>query len=231
VAALAGGRLVMHFINPEECAISLFHMTRDATDANEYWREHPLREAHVPHHIVDEETARAFERCVDSASDERAVQVFLEMHPAILVQVLHGSPRFVLSRQRLGAELITDFVLGVHDSDGYGWLAVELESPRLSLFTKSGDPRAQLTHGIRQIQDWRAWLQRNQNYASRARTQSGLGLIDIRADIPGLVLMGRRALVDAGTNDRRRQMASDLKIHIHTYDHLIEAAWAAVLRH
>lgn len=199
-------------------------------DANEYWREHPLREFHVPHHIVHEEVALAFERCVDTATEERPLQAFLETHPTILVQLLHGSPRFVLSRQRLGAELISDFVLGVHDSDGYSWLAVELESPRLSLFTKSGDPRAQLSHGIRQIQDWRAWLQRNQNYASRPRTQSGLGLTDITAGVPGLVLMGRRALLDSGTNDRRRQMASDLKIQIHTYDHLVEAAWASVRR-
>jgi hypothetical protein len=49
---------------------------------------------------------------------------------------------------------------------------------------------------------------------------------DITAHVPGIILMGRRRLVDPQTNERRRQMASDLNIQIHTYDHLVEAAWA-----
>ncbi len=41
--------------------------------------------------------------------------------------------------------------------------------------------------------------------------------------------MGRRSFLDAGTNDRRRQMTTDLKIEIHTYDYLLEKAQIAVL--
>ena len=190
-----------------------------------YWRDHPLREFHAQHHGLAEDVIVAFQKCLDEALDERPVQAFLERHPAILVQMLHASARFVLPRHRLGAEFIPDFVIGEHHSDGYSWVVVELESPGLSFFTSGGDPRAQLTHAIRQVQDWRAWLQRNQNYASRLRTEAGLGLTDITANVPGVVLMGRRGLVDPQTNDRRRQMATDLNIQIHTYDHLVEAAW------
>jgi hypothetical protein len=117
-------------------------------DANDYWRDHPLREFHVRHLDIPEEVVLAFERCVNAAADERPLQAFLEEHPTILVQLLHASARFVLPRQRLGAEFIPDFVIGEHHSDGYDWLAVELESPRLSFFTTSGDPRAKLSHAI-----------------------------------------------------------------------------------
>lgn len=172
----------------------------------------------------------AFQECVNDAPDEKPIQAFLEAHPGLLVQLLHAAPRFVLPRRRLGAEFVPDFIIGEHSSDGYTWVVIELESPRLSLFTKAGDPRARLTHAIRQIQDWRAWLHRNQNYASRVRTESGLGLTDITANVRGTILMGRRARLDPETNERRRQMASDLNIGIHTYDHLIEAALASLNR-
>jgi antiviral defense system Shedu protein SduA len=200
--------------------------TRPAS-AEDYWRGHLLREFHVRHMGLSVDVITAFQACVNDAADEKPVQTFLEAHPELLVQLLHAAPRFVLPRHRLGGEFIPDFIVGEHSSDGYDWLMVELENPRLSFFTHAGDPRAQLTHAIRQIQDWRAWLHRNQNYASRPRTELGLGLIDITADVPGIILMGRRALLDSNSNARRRQMASDLKIRIHTYDHLIEVARAS----
>ena len=200
--------------------------TRQAS-SEDYWSGHPLREFHVQHMGLSVDVITAFERCLNESADEKPVQVFLEAHPGLLVQLLHAAPRFSLPRHRLGAEFVPDFIIGEHSSDGYNWLVVELESPRLSFFTNAGDPRARLTHAIRQIQDWRAWLHRNQNYASRTRAESGLGLTDITAIVPGIILMGRRALLDSETNARRRQMASDLKIRIHTYDNLIEAARAS----
>lgn len=87
------------------------------------------------------------------------------------------------------------------------------------MFTKNGDPTARLTHAIRQIEDWRDWLTRNASYAVR-----DLGLPDIRPDLPGLVLIGRRASVDPATNSLRRQMAVTRKIQIHTYEFLLDNA-------
>jgi hypothetical protein len=104
---------------------------------------------------------------------------------------------------------------------GFEWAAVELESPHAPMFTRAGDPSRQLTHAIRQIQDWRAWLQRNQNYAARPIAEGGLGLTDIVAAIPGLILIGRRDSIDPATNERRRQMVNDLNIEIHSYDFLL----------
>ena len=88
------------------------------------------------------------------------------------------------------------------------------------MFTKKGNPTKALTHAIRQIQDWRAWLKRNYDYASRERNKRGLGLVDIDSNIPGLILIGRRNSIDPSTHELRRQMVQDLNIKIHTYDTL-----------
>ncbi len=161
-----------------------------------------------------------FQRQLAQATREQDVQAFLEREPMMLVQHLGGGHgRWVIPRKRLGAEHVTDFMIGERDSAGWGWQAVELESPHARMFTKNGDPTAQLTHAIRQIEDWRDWLTRNASYAAR-----DLGLTDVRPDLPGLVLIGRRANEDPATKNRLRQMMVQRRIQIHTYDFLLDNA-------
>lgn len=185
----------------------------------------PLAEFHVWWDNIRPPDLPAFRDCIDNARGERPVQRFLQAHPTFLIQHLGGGHgRWVLPQKRLGAEFVTDFVIGEKDSAGYHWTAVEMESPLAPMFTKRGDPSRHLTHAIRQIQDWRSWLHRNQAYAARDRRESGLGLTDITGDVKGLILISRRHLVEAATNERRRQMMREHSIDIHTYDFLIEAA-------
>lgn len=169
-------------------------------------------------------------KILENGTHEREIQGFLESHPQFLVQVLGGGHgRWVIPQKRLGAEFVTDFVLGERHSFGYEWLAVELKNPRARIFNKNGDPSSSLTHAITQIQKWRSWLKRNQEYASRPKNQNGLGLIDVDCNISALILIGRRGNTDPGTHDLRRQMASDLKIQIHSYDFLINPVGMDVL--
>jgi hypothetical protein len=161
---------------------------------------------------------------IDSAEDERAIQRYLEEHPLLMVQHLGGGHgRWVLPQKDLGSEFVTDFVIGEKHSAGYEWCAVELESPRVPMFNQNGDPSRYLNHAIRQIQDWRSWLLRNSDYASRDRSSQGLGLKEITGNVPGLILIARRELVPESTSERRMQMMHDLGIRIHTYDFLVEA--------
>ncbi len=186
--------------------------------------EMPLRDFFVWWDEINAKHVDDFACCLESARVEQDLQGFLEANPMLLVQHLGGGHgRWVIPHKRLGAEHVTDFVLGERHSFGFDWQAVELESPSVKMFTKNGDQSRHLTHAIRQIQDWRAWLTRNQSYAARSAAESGLGLTDIRADVPGLVLIGRRETTDPATNDRRRQMCADLNIEIHTYDFLLDA--------
>lgn len=170
----------------------------------------------------------AFEQRLAVATREQDLQELFEAHPILLVQHLGGGHgRWVLPRKRLGAEFVPDFVVGERSSEGYAWQLIELESPSARMFTKKGDPTAQLSHAIRQVKEWRAWLVNNQNYAARPRTDNGLGLTDISPNCPALILIGRRPTPE-GTNALRRQMTADDKIEIHTYDYLLEAAQGRV---
>lgn len=186
----------------------------------------PLGEFHVWWDDITIQDVAEFEAVLDAATSERPLQHFLAEHPIILAQrvVGGGHGRWVIPEKRLGSEHAVDFVVGEKSSIGFEWAAVELESPTHKLFTKKGDPTKELTHAIRQITDWRAWLAQNQNYASRPRTDQGLGLTDIRADVPGFIVIGRRAAVSDETKARRRQLGTQSNIRIHTYDWLLDVA-------
>jgi hypothetical protein len=90
------------------------------------------------------------------------------------------------------------------------------------MFTRAGDPTRDLTHAIRQIKDWRNWISNNRDYASKSRDKAGLGLVDITTNAKGLILMGRRRDNADANNERRRWLAHEHRIDIHTYDYLID---------
>ena len=182
----------------------------------------PLSEFFVERGPVAE-GQRALAVVLDSGH-ERDAQRALEDHPRLLIHNLCTQIGWVVPQKRLGSEYVTDFLIAERLSPGFYWQAVELESPKAPMFTKSGDPSRQLTHAIRQVQDWRTWIASNQAYASRSRRENGLGLEEISPNLPGLILIGRRHAVDPATNALRRQMMSDLRIEIRTFDSLLDDA-------
>jgi len=185
----------------------------------------PLAEFFVWWDDISIEDIKAFEGCLHTAENEHDIQTFLQRNPLLLIQHLGGGHgRWVIPKQRLGAQYFTDFLIGQRSSTGFEWQAVELESPNVPMFNKRGDPSKELTHAIRQVQDWRAWLARNQNYAARSKAEGGLGLTDIVSTLPGFILLGRREKVDPLTNELRRQMVHNLNINIHSYDFLLDSA-------
>ena len=150
---------------------------------------------------------------------------FLEDNPELLNQVLRGGHgRYQISKQRLGSELIPDFMIADVSSIGIEWHAVELESPRAKVHRKDGRPRSSVHHAIEQIRDWRNWLMNNLDYARRSVDQDGLGLIGIDHRVHGLVIMGRRSDFPERYNQFRRNMIDRERIGIHSYDWLVELA-------
>ena len=167
----------------------------------------------------------SFKRCLNEAKSEHDIQSYLELeeNKKLLVQhLVGGHGRYVIPQKRLGAEYVTDFVIGEEHSYGYDWQAVELESPTHKMFNRNGDPSRFLTHAICQILKWRAWLENNQNYASKSKDKNGLGLTDISPSIKGFILMGRRFATDQASNSLRKQLVDWLKIEIHSYDFLLD---------
>ena len=164
-----------------------------------------------------------FKKTLNASKSERPLQAFIEQNPKILAALMIGHlGRWVVPHKRLGSEYVTDFIVGDLSSYGFKWVAIELESPTAPMFSKNGDPSAKLSHAIRQIQDWRAWLADNRSYAQRKTSRGGLGLLGIRSRLPGFIFIGRRDRLDDRNQNLRAQMSEDLNIEICTYDRLLD---------
>ena len=162
---------------------------------------------------------------IETATVEADLQGYLEANPRMLVQHLGGGHgRWVLPQARLGSQHVPDFLISEEDSTGRSWMAVELEGPQRPMFNRSGDPSRFLWHAVRQIIDWRVWIECNRDYAIRDPEQSGLGLADISPSLPGLIVIGRRSDEDEQRRLFRRALARQLDIRIHSYDWLVDTA-------
>lgn len=85
-----------------------------------------------------------------------------------------GWKTFVIPKQKLGAEHVTDFlVLGIN-SAGPQWVTVEIEASRHRIVIKDGSLSRPTRHAIKQIQDWRNWLTSNVAYAHMELALYGL---------------------------------------------------------
>ena len=174
---------------------------------------------------VDTKDIEAFKQLLGRGVHEEPVHRFLDDHPEFLGQTLAGGHgRYHLSKKKLGAELIPDFLIAHAHSFGVEWHAVELESPEARPYRKDGLQSSKLTHAIGQLRDWRAWLASNRDYARRAREENGLGLTGIDSQVAGLVLIGRREEFPERFNELRRQLRDDDRIVVHSYDWLVEVA-------
>jgi hypothetical protein len=201
-----------------------------ATAADE--RARHLRESQaqpflVPYEVgwlhVAPEVPERFREVLEGAKDERPLQRFFEEHPQPLVVPLGGGHgRWAIPQQRLGSEFVPDFVIAEKSSVGFEWVAIELESPRARMFTTRGDPSRQLNHAIRQVSEWRTWLKNNRPYAVAPPNQHGLGLVDIDVNVPGWIIIGRRADEDESHTELRRELGQRLNIKVRSYDWLLE---------
>jgi hypothetical protein len=124
----------------------------------------------------------------------------------------------------LAGKYVPDFLACDTDSLGLRWLLVELETPQSSItLSTKNELEAGARHGVAQIREWREWLQNNIDMARRPVEQDGLGLADIRPRSEGLVLVGRRAVLNDNAGAVRHPYREDDRIRIHTYDWLVES--------
>ena len=189
------------------------------------WRAHnELGGFFCPLGQVTDAEVQSLRDILNRNPDESDMHRFLELHPKFLTQILtchHG--RFQISKQRLGSEYVPDFLLAELCSSGLQWQAVELESPKETMYRSAGQQSAALTHAIQQIRDWRSWLKWNNGYAARPKFEYGLGLIGIDCDISGIIIMGRRGNYPSRFDHTRDQMLARENILVHSYDWLLGA--------
>lgn len=156
---------------------------------------------------------------LDSAENERPIQKLVESRPQLLTSLVGGAPRYCIPQVRLGAEYVTDFLVGAVDSMGIRWLLVELETPESDVTLR--DENQLDKHGrkgVSQVETWREWLIQNLDYARRSRRDHGLGLPDMRPGAEGLVIVGRRERLHANSHTVRLPIEETRRIRVHTYD-------------
>lgn len=160
---------------------------------------------------------------IETAKDERPIQLYLQEHPHVLTGVLMGGhSRWLRSQTRFGNRYVADFLIADADSIGIRWNLIELESPRVHPFSKDGEWLKEARHAQHQIKSWRHYLQENLDAARKDPQDEGLGLVDIDPGVPGLILISRRSLVAGNYSWMRRNLLLDSGITMHTYDWLLD---------
>jgi hypothetical protein len=183
------------------------------------------------------EDRRTFHELINTKPEEAKIQSYLEEHPVILLHAMldgfypAASTRSALfAKVALGGRYQADFAFCSLNSMGAWWTLVELERSDVPIFTKAGNPSKYLTHAIRQVMDWQAWLVDYSEYA-KSELQK-LFKDDTReshyADYfrrPGntIIVIGRRANLSPETNRRRIQLCTENPhLEIITYDRLFD---------
>lgn len=173
---------------------------------------------------------------LDRRASEHELQAMLEAHPGLLLYALLGgfypaaTPRSALfAKVRLGEKHETDFAFVNTNSAGARWVLVELERSHALMFTKKGDPAADLSHALRQVTDWRTWIQDNRGYAENAFNEL-LQSTDLHhnwgtrlQDPKYYVVIGRRTDLSPDANRRRSMMCEQQPgLEIVTWDRLLD---------
>jgi hypothetical protein len=184
---------------------------------------------------------------------EESIQTFLNENSILFDALSHHRGVIKLPKLKLGSEYVTDFVL-LHGVPRYsntrrpGVTFIELERADRPLFTAAGDPSSTLTHAIRQVQDWRNWIEPNMDYTARllkAAAESAIAelpppsegdddmwnshLHDISEFLQYgfssrcLVVAGRRGTMSMSQRLRLERMNCDLNgIEIMTFDEIMD---------
>ena len=141
---------------------------------------------------------------------EEELQKFLKRNFLLLSM----NSRRVLDKHPLGAEFKVDFVL--EEIDG-SYTLVEIEDPAFRLFTKTGQPTAELTHAITQVRDYRKWIESHLEYAR-------VELPGLRSRPRGIIIIGKDESLSGGDSQRLHDLNEEGRgfYEVMTYDGLMQ---------
>jgi antiviral defense system Shedu protein SduA len=171
---------------------------------------------------------REFHALLDSSSEERPLQVFLEQHPWMLTCNHDVWPPVVITQLPLGVDYRPDFVFLWHHSGGEFIALVEIEPPRLQIFNADDEFSAPFNHALQQLEDWSSWLRSNSTYVHHL-------LEPLREFAPGTptfryidlhLIVGRRSHLNSVRRRHRweeRTNRAQRDTHIRTYDGFVQS--------
>lgn len=164
-----------------------------------------------------------YEALLDKNVPEARVHEFLATHTYFFngaLRLFGFSP--VYSKTKLGCDYEVDFAWLDSSSFGPDWHLVEIEAPSTRLFTKGGNPTAELTHAVQQLRDWHSWLHDHLEYARRLMPQIEYPLC--------YIFMGRRKELTPALKKKAKRFVYDHRpiCRIHTLDWFSAAARSVV---
>jgi hypothetical protein len=173
--------------------------------------------------------ADEFQVLLDSSSEERPLQVFLEQHPWMLTCRYAAWPKIVITQLPLGVDHRPDFVFFWRNSAGNFVSLIEIEPPHLQLFNANDEFSASFNHAIQQLEDWSSWLRSNSGYVEHLleplTEEFSTGVPTFRY-VDLLLIAGRRSQLSSVKRKRRweeRTNRAQRDTSIRTYDGFLEA--------
>lgn len=197
--------LLMHFIGQgrlESSAIS--------EDENKRFKSHVFQILSESRIRISADLLTEFSEMIEASLPEESYQRFLTKNPVFLDPLASS----VISKQKLGLEHITDFVIrSLNDK----YLLVEIEKPNDSIFTQSDNMSAVFTHAFGQVLDFQQWIDSNVAYAQK--------LMPLVSSPRGLLVIGRQL---GFTNKRREKLhrfnVNSASISVMTFDDILHQA-------
>jgi hypothetical protein len=117
--------------------------------------------SHVPE--VDVGLHERFQALLDSDASEEQLQQCLAQNQQLLARSFISNAGFVEPKFRFGAEYVSDFVVGDF-VQSWHFIFVELEPKDANAFNKDGTPGKRLSQAIRQLSEWKWWVNFNPSY-------------------------------------------------------------------
>jgi hypothetical protein len=170
-----------------------------------------------------EKNVAKYEALLDENASEARVHAFLAAHTYFFNGALRlFGPCPVYSKVKLGCDYEVDFAWLDSSSFGPDWHLVEIEAPSTKLFTKGGNPTAELTHAVQQLRDWHSWLHDHLEYARSLMPQIEYPLC--------YIFMGRRHGLTPAMKRKAKRFVYDHRpiCRIHTLDWLSAAARSTI---
>lgn len=166
----------------------------------------------------DPKLLEELEKILDEAENEKPLQKFYTDHPYLLAIAFRPHCCWVFPLPRLsGSQHIPDFLYCDHNSLGYQWTLIELESPKMEATIKNGSVSADCHHAVQQINDYRSGLRENALFEQKKYP----GLSE-RCD--GYVVIGRRDGDRTELEQKRLVEFRQQRIEIASYDRLLYQA-------
>ncbi len=217
-------------------------MTKDLlTDTNSKAKSTPFGKWDREYIKIFKKDISEFRRLIEDRPTESKIQRKLEENPIILVHAAMdgffdgaaSSRTSLFSKFQLGNEFETDFMFCYGTSMGISCTFVELERADVPLFTKKGDPSKYLTHALRQVMNWRAWLEDHRDFAlseivrvANTSEQRWDWPATLRKPFRFVIVIGRRSkLTEHGNRLRAELCNSTPGLEIVTYDRLFDNYW------